>query len=127
MRSGDLGYQDPEDDFRLYLVGRCKELIISGGLNVYPKEVESVLERHDSVEEAAVFGIPDADFGERVSAAVVLKPEIPSPRPDELVTYARQYLSSYKCPKEVFFLDALPRNAMGKIRKEELRKRFSPA
>lgn len=127
LRSGDLGYQDPEDDSRLYLVGRCKELIISGGLNVYPKEVESVLERHESVEEVAVFGLPDEDFGERVCAAVVLTREMPSPRPEELMTFAGRYLSGYKCPKQVFFLDALPKNPMGKIRKEALKKRFSPA
>jgi malonyl-CoA/methylmalonyl-CoA synthetase len=124
LRSGDLGYQDPEDDFRLYLVGRSKELIISGGLNVYPKEVESALERHDAVEEAAVFGLPDEDFGETVSAAVVLKQGVPPPDPEKLRAFARQYLSGYKCPRKIFFLDSLPKNAMGKVQKEELRKGF---
>ncbi len=124
LRSGDLGYQDPEDDFRLYLVGRSKELIISGGLNVYPKEVESALERHDAVEEAAVFGLPDEDFGEKVSAAVVLKQGVSPPHPEKLLAFARQYLSGYKCPRKIFFLDSLPKNAMGKVQKEELRKGF---
>jgi len=126
LQSGDLGYQDPDDGFRLYLVGRCKELIISGGYNVYPKEVESVLERHGAVDETAVFGLPDEDFGEMVSAAVVLKHGIPRLDHEELMVFSRKYLTGYKCPKKIFFLKSLPRNAMGKIEKEMLRKMFSP-
>jgi malonyl-CoA/methylmalonyl-CoA synthetase len=125
LRSGDLGYQDPEDDLRLYLVGRSKELIISGGLNVYPKEVESALERYEAVEEAAVFGLPDEDLGEKVSAAVVLREGVSPPGPEELLAFARQYLTGYKCPRKIFFLDSLPKNAMGKVQKDELRKMVS--
>jgi len=125
LRSGDLGYQDPEDDLRLYLVGRSKELIISGGLNVYPKEVESALERYEAVEEAAVFGLPDEDLGEKVSAAVVLREGVSPPGPEELLALARQYLTGYKCPRRIFFLDSLPKNAMGKVQKDELRKMVS--
>ena len=77
FKSGDLGYQDPADAGRLFLVGRAKELIISGGLNVYPKEVENILEAHEAVLEAAVYGRPDEDLGERVLAAVVLKEGAP--------------------------------------------------
>jgi len=124
LQSGDLGYQTKDDDFRLNLVGRCKELIISGGYNVYPKEVESVLERHEAVDEAAVFGLPDEDFGERVVAAVVVKAGGHGEKPEDLISFARQYLAGYKCPKQVFFLDSLPKNAMGKVRKENLRKSF---
>jgi len=126
LQSGDLGYQDPEDDFRLYLVGRSKELIISGGYNIYPKEVESTLERHGAVDEAAVFGLPDEDFGEKVSAAIVLKQENPAVSPEELMAFTRRYLTGYKCPKKIFFLDSLPRNAMGKIEKGTLKRMFSP-
>jgi len=125
LASGDLGYCAPEDDFRLYLVGRSKELIISGGYNVYPKEVESVLERHEAVEEAAVFGLPDEDLGERVAAALVLRSRDRREEPADLMTFVRQNLTGYKCPKEVFFLDSLPKNAMGKVRKEALRSTFS--
>jgi malonyl-CoA/methylmalonyl-CoA synthetase len=119
FKSGDLGYQDPGDDNRLYLVGRAKELIISGGLNVYPKEVENILEAHESVLEAAVYGRPDEDLGERVLAAVVLKEGV-SVSPEELITRCRQLLAPYKCPKQIVLLPALPRNAMGKIQKLDL-------
>ena len=125
LKSGDLGYQDPEDDLRLYLVGRAKELIITGGYNVYPKEVENVLEEHEAVLEAAVVGIPDEDFGEKVTAAVVLKEEAKGIETDELIKYCKSKLASYKCPKIVFKVDSLPRNAMGKIQKHILQKELS--
>ena len=121
FKSGDLGYQDPGDDNRLYLVGRAKELIISGGLNVYPKEVENVLEAHEAVLEAAVYGRLDEDLGERVLASVVLKEGV-SVSPEELITCCRQHLAPYKCPKKIVLLPALPRNAMGKIQKNRLPK-----
>lgn len=119
FKSGDLGYQDPADAGRLFLVGRAKELIISGGLNVYPKEVENVLETHNAVLEAAVYGRPDEDLGDRVWAAVVLK-ESASIGPEKLITYCKSRLAGYKCPKNIIFLPALPRNAMGKIQKQLL-------
>jgi malonyl-CoA/methylmalonyl-CoA synthetase len=122
FKSGDLGYQDPGDDNRLYLAGRAKELIISGGLNVYPKEVENILEAHESVLEAAVYGRPDEDLGERVLAAVVAKDVIaPSPA-EELIAYCRDRLAPYKCPKRIALLPVLPRNTMGKIQKQDLPK-----
>ncbi len=119
FKSGDLGCQDPGDDYRLYLVGRAKELIISGGLNVYPKEVENVLENHEAVLEAAVYGRPDEDLGERVLAAVVLRPgaDLTS---EDCLAHCRRQLASYKCPKQIFFAGELPRNAMGKIQKQHL-------
>ena len=103
----------------MYLVGRAKELIISGGLNVYPKEVENILEAHEAVLEAAVYGRPDEDLGEQVLAAVVSK-EGSSVSSEELVTYCRRHLAPYKCPKKIVLLTALPRNAMGKIQKDSL-------
>lgn len=125
FKTGDLGYQDPEDGNRLYLVGRAKELIITGGYNVYPKEIEDVLESHDAVREAAVVGLPDDDFGERVIAAVSLcEPACVSP--EELIGFCRERLAGYKCPKQVFLLGALPRNAMGKLQKNVLVERLSP-
>ena len=120
FKTGDLGYQDAGDEKRLYLKGRAKELIISGGYNVYPKEVEDVLARHESVRESAVFGISDPEFGEKVTAAVVLKED--SRRSGAateavLLSFCKEKLASYKCPKVIIFLDELPRNAMGKIQK----------
>jgi malonyl-CoA/methylmalonyl-CoA synthetase len=119
FKSGDLGYQDPRDHGRLYLVGRAKELIISGGLNVYPKEVENVLETHEAVQEAAVYGLPDEDLGEKVLAAVVLKDGAIF-SPEECLAYCREHLAPYKCPQKVTLLPALPRNAMGKIQRQAL-------
>ncbi|MBL7177522.1 MAG: AMP-binding protein [Desulfobacteraceae bacterium] len=124
FKSGDLGYQDPDDNLRLYLVGRSKELVISGGYNVYPKEVENVLEKHTAVKEVAVVGLPDEDFGERVTAGVVLNEGIETTE-DELISYCKTELAGYKCPKRIYFLEELPRNTMGKLLKDELKKKFS--
>jgi malonyl-CoA/methylmalonyl-CoA synthetase len=124
FKSGDLGYQDPDDKLRLYLVGRSKELVISGGYNVYPKEVENVLEKHPSVMEVAIVGLPDEDFGERVTAGVVLNEGIEITE-DELISYCKKELASYKCPKRVYFLEDLPRNTMGKLLKDTLKKQLS--
>jgi malonyl-CoA/methylmalonyl-CoA synthetase len=123
FKSGDLGYLDPQDPGRLFLVGRAKELIITGGYNVYPKEIEDVLESHDSVKEAAVIGLPDEDFGEKVFAVVSLAEEGAVPAA-KLIEYCRERLAGYKCPKQVVEVDALPRNAMGKIQKTQLVERF---
>ena len=117
FRTGDLGYQDEKDGMRLYLVGRSKELIISGGYNVYPKEVEDVLNQHDSVQESAVLGISDQEYGEKVVAAVVLKEKQPLISDEILIAFCKEKLASYKCPKKIIFLDELPRNALGKIQK----------
>lgn len=117
FRTGDLGYQDEKDEMRLYLVGRSKELIISGGYNVYPKEVEDVLNQHDSVQESAVLGISDQEYGEKVVAAVVLKEKQPLISDEILIAFCKEKLAHYKCPKKIIFLDKLPRNALGKIQK----------
>jgi len=119
FRSGDMGFLDETDPGRLYLVGRSKELIISGGYNVYPKEIENVLESHEAVRESAVVGLPDEDFGERVTAVVVLK-EGASVNCEELLGLCKGRLAGYKCPKQIIFVEALPRNAMGKLQKNIL-------
>ena len=123
FKSGDLGYQDPHHNMRLYIVGRSKEMIISGGYNVYPKEVESRLEKHGAVKETAVIGLPDPDFGERVVAAVVLEDDAEVSE-DELQAFCKIELVNYKCPKKIFFLDKLPKNILGKVLKDEIKKKF---
>jgi acyl-CoA synthetase (AMP-forming)/AMP-acid ligase II len=113
FRTGDIGTLDPATG-HLVIRGRTKEMIISGGLNVYPREVEIALERHPSVAEAAVAGVPDERWGERVTAWVVLRDghEFDDAA---LIAHARTLLAAYKCPKRVFRLAALPRNQLGKI------------
>ncbi|HEY1003741.1 MAG TPA: AMP-binding protein [Streptosporangiaceae bacterium] len=113
FRTGDIGTVDPATG-HLVIRGRTKEMIISGGLNVYPREVEIALERHPSVAEAAVAGVPDERWGERVTAWVVLRDghEFDDAA---LIAHARTLLATYKCPKRVFRLAALPRNQLGKI------------
>ncbi len=120
FRSGDLGYQDPDDEMRVYLAGRAKELIITGGYNVYPKEIETVLETHRAVKECAVIGLIDEDFGEKVTAAVVLKEGLSEADPAEMISFCKSKLAAYKCPKKIYFIAELPRNAMGKIQKNQL-------
>ncbi len=123
FKTGDLGFRDPRDNNRLYLVGRMKELIITGGYNVYPKEIENILEEHPMVSEAAVVGLPDPDYGEKVVAAVVLDKSFDGNFDREvLIKYCKTRLASYKCPKEIFLLDSLPKNAMGKIQKSRLKR-----
>ncbi len=122
FKTGDLGYVD--ETGRLFLVGRAKELIITGGLNVYPKEVEYVLDRHKSVKESAVFGVKDSDFGERVEAVVVLNDKIRT-NPDEIIEFCKENLARYKCPKSVHIVDEIPKNAMGKIQKHILSERYA--
>ena len=121
FRTGDVGTFDV--DGYLHIVGRSKDLIISGGLNVYPKEIEDVIDGLDGVLESAVVGVPDADFGEAVVAIVVASPGA-SPEPDVLRAAARERLAGFKVPKRVHVVDALPRNAMGKVEKAVLRRRF---
>jgi malonyl-CoA/methylmalonyl-CoA synthetase len=113
FRTGDIGRVDPASG-QLAIRGRIKEMIITGGLNVYPAEVEIVLESHPSVAEAAVAGVPHERWGEQVTAWVVMRP---GREFDEraLIAHARAALTAYKCPKQVFQLEALPRNHMGKV------------
>jgi malonyl-CoA/methylmalonyl-CoA synthetase len=121
FRTGDVGKVDPEDGY-LTITGRLKEMIISGGLNIYPREVELVLEDHATVDGAAVVGIPSERWGEEVVAFVVPTGEGGVDEGD-LSTHARESLSAYKCPKRFFVVDGLPRNEMGKVLKDELVRR----
>lgn len=115
---GDLARQDERGYF--FLEGRKRDMIISGGVNVYPAEVESVLEDHPAIAEAAVVGIPDAEWGERIRAFVAVKQGAQTDTP-ALVEYCRKQLSGPKVPREFVFVDALPRNPTGKVLKRELR------
>jgi malonyl-CoA/methylmalonyl-CoA synthetase len=118
FRTGDLGSID--DDGYLHLVGRSKDLVITGGLNVYPTEVEAALDQLQGVAESAVIGVPDPDYGEAV-VAVVVPAEGADPDPEELRSNLRARLANYKIPKRIILTDALPRNAMGKVEKTTLR------
>lgn len=119
FRSGDLGVREADGYFTLK--GRAKDLIISGGLNIYPPEVELVLADHPAVLACAVIGCPDAMWGERVTAVVVPQPGHTA-TPDDIIAYCRQHLAPYKTPKQVLFVAELPRNALGKVQKAELRR-----
>ncbi len=117
FRTGDLGKRD--NDGYYYITDRIKHIIISGGENISPKEIESVLDRHPEILESCVVGIPDEKWGERVVAAVVLKSKGISTE-GEIKDYCKNHLLDWKCPKEVLFLDELPRNRMGKVLKEKV-------
>jgi acyl-CoA synthetase (AMP-forming)/AMP-acid ligase II len=124
FHTGDLARAD-EDGF-LTLVDRKKDMIITGGENVYPIEVEQVLFRHPGVLDAAVIGGADEKWGERVVAIVVANPSAADePSDEDLINYCRERLAHFKCPKQVFFVGELPRNATGKLLKTELRKQFT--
>jgi malonyl-CoA/methylmalonyl-CoA synthetase len=116
--TGDVGRQDP--DGRVWISGRAKDLIISGGYNVYPKEIELVLDELAGVTESAVVGVPHPDFGEGVVAVV-----IGSGDEAAMIAECRRQLAAYKSPKRIVFVDALPRNAMGKVQKNLLRDRYT--
>jgi long-chain acyl-CoA synthetase len=116
-RSGDLGYMD--DRGFLYLVDRAKDMIVTGGENVYSFEVEEALYRHDAVLEAAVFGIPDDHWGEAVHAVVVPRTTVDE---GELIAHCRSHIAGYKIPKRIELRDEpLPKSAAGKVLKRELR------
>jgi long-chain acyl-CoA synthetase len=118
FHTGDLGYLD-EDGF-LFIVDRIKDMIIRGGYNVYPREVEEVLYAHPAVAEAAVIGVPDPKLGEEVHAIVSLKPGVPATEAG-LIEFVKERVAAYKYPRTVEFRDTLPKSATGKILKKELR------
>ena len=121
LHTGDLGYQDPQG--YLFITDRKKDMIISGGANIYPREVDEVIAQHPSVAEVATIGAPDPLWGESVKALVVLR-EGARATEAEIIEFCRQGLASYKKPKSVEFLPSLPKNAYGKVLKRELRDRF---
>ena len=120
LSSGDVGHFD--EDGRLFIDGRDDEMIVSGGENVFPREVEDLLADHDAVEEAAAIGVEDDEFGQRLRAFVV-KQEGKDTSEDDLKAYVKQNLARYKVPREIVFVDELPRNATGKVLKRELAER----
>jgi acyl-CoA synthetase (AMP-forming)/AMP-acid ligase II len=121
LRTGDAGYMD--EDGYLFIHDRVKDMIISGGENVYPAEVESAVYGHPAVAEVAVIGVPDDKWGEAVKAVVVAKPGM-TIDPDDIIAFARSRIAAFKVPKSVDVIDALPRNASGKILRRELREPY---
>jgi long-chain acyl-CoA synthetase len=121
LHTRDLGYYDEKG--YIYIADRKQDMIISGGENIYPREVEEVLYQHPSVSEAAIIGVPDSYWVEKVHAVVVLK-EGASLDGDELMDFCKQRIARYKAPKSVEFVDSLPKNAAGKILKKELRDKY---
>ena len=126
FKTGDMGQWVGEGPARGYLrlVGRAKDLIITGGLNVYPKEIEERLDQMDGVEESAVVGVPDPDFGEAVAAVIVGKPGHTLTEAG-IIAALRGEIAHFKVPKRVVFAESLPRNAMGKVQKAALRERLA--
>jgi len=122
LRTGDGGYVD--EDGYLFLTDRIKDMIVSGGENVYPVEVEEALAQHAGVADVAVIGVPDARWGEAVKALIVPREGAP-PAQEELIAFARERLAGYKLPRSVEFLDELPRTPSGKVLKGELRRRYA--
>jgi acyl-CoA synthetase (AMP-forming)/AMP-acid ligase II len=121
FHTGDAGYFD-EDGF-LYIHDRLKDMIVSGGENVYPAEVENAIFGHPGVADVAVIGVPDDKWGEAVKAIIVAKPES-SPTAEDIIAYARERIAGYKCPKSIDFIDALPRNPSGKVLRKDLREPY---
>ncbi len=126
FKTGDLGWMS--DDGYYTITGRARELIISGGYNIYPREIEDVLASHPEVAEVAVVGAPDPDLGEQVVAVIVPRADAARPSTEDLIAFCRERLASYKKPRQVIFAEALPRNALGKVQKHLLAARIaSPA
>ena len=121
LKTGDAGFADAEG--YLFLTDRVKDMIVSGGENVYPAEVENALSGHPDIADVAVIGVPDDKWGETVKAIVVRRSGA-DPTAEALIDYARQRLARYKCPTSVDFRDALPRNPSGKLLKRQLREPY---
>ena len=118
LRTGDMGLRGTDGYYTLK--GRAKDLIITGGMNVYPPEVELVLMEHPAVAACAVVGCPDLEWGEQVVAVIIPKPGV-TPHESEIIAFCREHLAGYKAPRRVVFVDAFPANALGKIQKAKLR------
>ncbi len=118
---GDIAYFDDEGFY--FICDRKKDMIISGGVNIYPAEIEDVLEHHPDIMDVAVFGIPDEEWGEAVHAVVVLRPGV-SLTPEDIQAYAREHLAGYKVPRSISYMEDIPRTGSGKILKRDLRAPF---
>jgi acyl-CoA synthetase (AMP-forming)/AMP-acid ligase II len=121
LHTGDMGYYDEFGN--IYLVDRKNDMIISGGENVYPREVEEILYKHPAVQEVAVIGLPDPHWVERVHAVIVLRMNATASR-EELIKFCKEHLARYKAPKSVDFVESLPKNPQGKILKRKLREAY---
>jgi long-chain acyl-CoA synthetase len=121
LHTGDAGILD--DEGYLYVKDRVKDMIVSGGENVYPVVVENILAQHPAIAEVAVIGVPDEKWGETVKAVVVLRPEA-SASEEELIEFCRGKLAGFERPRSVDFIDALPRTATGKVFKRSLREPY---
>src|SRR6185369_7437549 len=119
FKTGDVGKRD--DEGRVTIVGRTKDLIISGGYNVYPAEIEGWLNEMPAVQDSAVIGVPHPDFGEAVVAVLIVRPGYPAPVSTDVITVLKGRIANFKVPKAVFVVGDLPRNAMGKVQKNLLR------
>ena len=117
MSSGDVGYFD--DDGRLFVTGRSDDMIVSGGENVFPQEIEELLLAVDDIADAAVFGVPDPDFGQRLAAMVVLRPGSTADA-DSIRALIAGDLARHKVPRDITFVDELPRNPTGKLLRSKL-------
>jgi acyl-CoA synthetase (AMP-forming)/AMP-acid ligase II len=119
--SGDVGYRD--EDGYIYIVDRIRDMVVSGGFNIFPFEIEQVLMKHPAVQDCAVIGVPDDKWGEAVKAVVQLNAGAQASA-DELIAFAKAELGGMKAPKSIDFLDSLPRSAVGKVLKREIRKPY---
>ena len=121
MHTGDAAYMD--DEGFIYIQDRIKDMIVSGGENVYPAEIESALFEHPAVADAAVIGVPSEQWGEAILAFLVLKPG-ESVTSDDLVEFCRSSLAGFKVPRQFEFIEEIPRNASGKVLKKDLREPY---
>jgi feruloyl-CoA synthase len=124
LLTGDMGAMD--GDGFISIMDRRKDMVISGGINIYPREIEEVLLRHDGVAEAAVVGIPDEKWGERLAAVIVARPDR-DVTVDGIMAYCREHLGGYKVPRHISFVDELVRNPAGKVMKRTIREQLSIA
>jgi fatty-acyl-CoA synthase len=124
VRTGDVGYLDVGGN--LFIKDRIRDVVISGGLNIYPSDIEAVLSRHEAVLDAVVFGVEDEKWGERLEAAVQLKPAAKT-TPEDLVAFVRSFIGSVKAPKRVHLVAELPRSPVGKVLRREARAQFGNA
>jgi malonyl-CoA/methylmalonyl-CoA synthetase len=123
FNTGDQASADEEG--YIAIVGRSKDMVISGGLNIYPREIELLINSIPGIDESAVIGIPDADFGEALVAVVVRTEGEAAVSPEEVIEALRERIAGFKVPKTVRIVEELPRNAMGKVQKAELRRLYS--